>query len=174
MNSVKSFVIGMFIMLVIIKPQVLAGIAQGLSIAFSSPATPSLQRGGIVFEDSLNPNEQPLDPIQMRLLERVGELEGRLNQPPPAELVATTATPPSAPSIPSQHSAAKITAYQKALQEQEVLERFVKYSGDDPIVRERMGLSPVRITTIEEFDFEGDDIISVSKFEQLFNARFKK
>jgi hypothetical protein len=37
-----------------------------------------------------------------------------------------------------------------------------------------MGLPPVRITTIEEFDFEGDDTISVSKFEQLFNARFKK
>lgn len=171
MNGVKSFMIGMFIMLVIIKPQVLAGIAQGINIAFSQPTNPSYQRGAIVFEDSLSSNEQPLDPIQMRLLERIGELEGKLNQPlPNTDVVASTNVSPTQ----AQHSPAKVAAFQKALQEQEVLERFVKYSGNDPVVRSRMGLPPVRITTIEEFDFEGDDTISVSKFEQLFNARFKK
>lgn len=168
MKSMKYFFIGMFVMLVVIKPQVLAGIAQGLANAFNQPQYPyPVERGSVVLEDSLNPNERLMGPGDLQLLEKYNELSNRVNQPStqPGQVSTITST--------TTHSPAKVAAYQKALIEQEVLERFVNYSGDDPVVRDRLGLKPTRITTIEKFEFEGEDTYSASSFNKLFSSRFK-
>jgi len=163
-SHMRYFFIGMFVMLIVIKPQVLAGVAQGIANAFDQPRYPyPTERGNVVMEDSLNSNERVAGQGDMWLLEKYNELSKNVNQ----------ANSNTTSSQPSGHSLAKVAAFQKALNEQEILERFVNYTGDDPIVRKRLGLSPVRITTIEQFEYGGDDTYSVNSFNNLFNTRFK-
>ena len=164
MNHMRYFFIGMFVMLVVVKPQVLAGIAQGIANAFDQPRYPyPTERGNVVMEDSLNGNERVMGQGDMLLLEKYNELSNKVNQ----------ANNNTTSFHTSGHSPAKVAAFQKALTEQEILERFVNYTGEDPIVRKRMGLNPVRITTIDQFEYEGDDTYSVNSFNNLFNTRFK-
>lgn len=173
MKNTKYFFIGMFVMLVVMKPQVLAGIAQGLSNAFNQPQYPyPVERGRVIPQDSLDDNERLLGSNDLQLLEKYNELSTKLNQPTQPVHSNPSANHTTAP-IPVVHSPAKVAAFQKALVEQEVLERFVNYSGEDPVVRARLGLKPTRITTIEKFEFEGEDTYSASSFNKLFSSRFK-
>lgn len=172
----KYFFIGMFVMLIVMKPQVLAGIAQGLANAFNQPQYPyPVERGRVIPQDSLDDNERLLGAGDLQLLEKYNELSTKLNQPtqPVHSNPVVNHTVYTATTSPVVHSPAKVAAYQKALVEQEVLERFVNYSGDDPTVRARLGLNPIRITTIEKFEFEGEDTYNVGSFNKLFSTRFK-
>jgi hypothetical protein len=80
-NHMRYFFIGMFVMLVVVKPQVLAGIAQGIANAFDQPRYPyPTERGNVVMEDSLNGNERVVGPGDMLLLEKYNELSNKVNQ----------------------------------------------------------------------------------------------
>lgn len=153
--GVKYFVAGMLVLLVIVKPKILTGIANGIE---DQPIQPVA-----VSED--DPSFRKFEHI----ITRIEELIARTGST--TEVVQEQVLPPQ---NEVTHPSDKVAAFEAALAEQRQKELEVQYSGDDPIVRQRVGLNPKRLTTIEEFDYPGEEIVSIEKFDQAFKQNFSR
>lgn len=171
---------GMFLMLVLLRPQVLADIATSVSLAFQPPVERGNTQVASISDyghDTVLPGEEKLDWIQLRTLEaleRLSEGKSPARHRDDVDMSSTSYFPIERPlnSDPSAVSAKKRAAYERALMEQEILEKHVNYFGDDPIVRKRLNLPP-KLKSINDFDFEGEDEVTLNDFDRLFNSKFK-
>lgn len=172
---------GMLLMLVLLRPQVLADIATSVSLAFQPPVdkgSTQLSESGDYNHDTLLPGEERLDWIQLRTLEaleRLSEDKDPVRRKDEADMSSTSYFPTERPldnRSTTNISAKKRAAYERALIEQEILEKHVNYFGDDPIVRKRLNLPP-KIKSIEDFNYEGEDEVALNEFDRLFNSKFK-
>lgn len=177
---------GMFLMLVLLRPQVLADIATSVSMAFQPPNqnTPHQTSSNVSYgqngHDMLLPGEEKIDWIQLRMANAPDQLtqprepstSSNNKQYSNVEDRSTSYFPLERPLDNSGVSSKKQAAYERALLEQEILEKHVNYFGDDPVVRKRLNLPP-KIKSIDDFDYEGEDNVAVSEFDRLFNSKFK-
>lgn len=152
--GVKYFVAGMLVLLVIVKPKILTGIANGIE---DQP----IQTAAVSEDD---PSYRQFDHI----ISRIEELIARTGST--ADGIQERVLPPQ---TQEQHTPEKVAAFEAALAEQRQKELEVQYSGNDPIVRQRVGLGP-KLTTIEEFDYPGEEIVSIEKFDQAFKQNFSR
>jgi hypothetical protein len=162
-NIIKYFIGGMVIMALIMKPQILAGVANALAAATEQPTQnqmfhqyppnysqynqPPVRIETEVVKESIvdwDAREQ-IELIMNRMEALIAKVDGR-------PLHVSTTVPKA---IAKNHPADKVTAFEAALREQAILEKRAQYYGDDPIVRERMGLSPKRLVNIEDFEWDG-------------------
>lgn len=151
--GVKYFVAGMVVLLIVVKPGILIGIANGIDDRPSEPEVVDNQD-----------NFRQLD----HLLARFEELILRNQTTPDSNDGYITEKPLPPQSQAAVHSDEKVAAFNAALEAQRQKELEVQYSGNDPIVRQRVGLGP-KLTTIEEFDYPGEEIVSIEKFDKVFN-----
>lgn len=165
-NLIKYFIGGMVIMALIMKPQILAGVANALASASADPYrtqagqyypypvqnTPPVNNTPVrvetqVVKESIvdwDAREQ-IELIMNRVEALISKVDGRPMHVP--------TTVPKA--IAKNHHPDKVAAFEAALREQAILEKRAQYHGDDPIVRQRMGLSPKRLVNIEDFEWNG-------------------
>ena len=162
-NTIKYFIGGMVIMALIMKPQILAGVANALAAATEQP-----NQQQMIYQYPQGYNPYPQSPVRIEtevvkesivdwdareqielIMNRMEALIAKVNGQP--SYVPTTV--PKA--IAKNHPADKVTAFEAALREQAILEKRAQYYGDDPIVRERMGLNPKRLVNIEDFQWDG-------------------
>lgn len=161
-NIIKYFVGGMIIMALIMKPQILAGVANALASA-NATSYPQQQQ---VYHYPIQQSSQPArvetqvvresivdwdarEQIEL-IMNRVEALIAKVDGRP----VNVPTTVPKA--IAKNHHPDKVSAFEAALREQAILEKRAQYYGDDPIVRERMGLNPKRLVNIEDFQWNGE------------------
>lgn len=150
--GVKYFVGGMVVLLIIVKPGVLTGIANGISEQPVQPQVVQNEDNFRQFDHILSRFEE----LALRLSERPSEIEER-RLPPQNQ---------------TSHTPEKVAAFEAALEAQRQKELEVQYNGNDPIVRQRVGLGP-KLTTIEEFDYPGEEIVTIEKFDKVFNQQYK-
>lgn len=165
-NIIKYFIGGMVIMALIMKPQILAGVANALASASSDPyqrhqsqyypypvqntpptAFSQVRTETEVVKESIvdwDAREQ-IELIMNRMEALISKIDGR-------PMTVPTTVPKA---IAKNHHPNKVAAFEAALREQAILEKRAQYHGDDPIVRERMGLSPKRLVNIEDFEWNG-------------------
>jgi hypothetical protein len=162
-NTIKYFIGGMVIMALIMKPQILAGVANALAAATEQP-----NQQQMIYQYPQGYNQYPQSPVRIEtevvkesivdwdareqielIMNRMEALIAKVNGQP--SYVPTTVPKAIAKNYPTD----KVTAFEAALREQAILEKRAQYYGDDPIVRERMGLSPKRLVNIEDFQWDG-------------------
>jgi hypothetical protein len=157
MNSAGGIFVGMTIMVLLLKPHV----SDGVRNALPDPV-PTATASTAIFTNTNRPNDVPVVPVapvqpstntetnneqvsnrMLMLLEGIlDKLEKQNNVEPQAK----------GPNVELSNRLAV----------QEIQESVVRYNGEDPIVRNRMNLSP-RVSS---------ETVTVQEFDRQFNARF--
>ena len=150
-SSVKMLGVGMAVMLLVLKPEIGLAIVNGVSVGVQGIAE-SFQN-----ESDKEPEENILeknDATGLILDQLLQEFRSSRDKSPQIIIEEREVSLSS-----------KQQAYNRALEEQDVLEKKSIYHGDDPIVRRRLNLPP-KLPSFEQWNPTADI------FDKEFNAKF--
>jgi len=150
-SSVKMLGVGMAVMLLVLKPEIGLAIVNGVSVGVQGIAE-SFQK-----ESDKEPEENILeknDATALILDQLLQEFRSSRDKSPQIIIEEREVS-----------SSSKQQSYNRALEEQDVLEKKAIYHGDDPIVRRRLNLPP-KLPSFEQWNPTADN------FDKEFNAKF--
>ena len=150
-SSVKMLGVGMAVMLLVLKPEIGLAIVNGVSVGVQGIAE-SFQK-----ESDKEPEENILeknDATALILDQLLQEFRSSRDKSPQIIIEEREVSLSS-----------KQQSYNRALEEQDVLEKKAIYHGDDPIVRRRLNLPP-KLPSFEQWNPTADN------FDREFNAKF--
>ena len=148
-SPVKMMCVGMAVMLLVLKPEVGAAIANSFVIGAQNIAE-AFNNNETTEDNVLEKN----DATALILDQLLQEIRSSRDKSPQIIIEEREVSLSS-----------KQQAYGRALEEQDILERKAIYHGDDPIVRRRLNLPP-KLPSFEQWNPTADI------FDREFNAKF--
>lgn len=167
MSPIRVFAAGMFIALLLFKPtfatafvsslsNITSALFEGKSTSPDPSPNPQAAHESNEASDSFAAKQDFMFEVITKIIERLDKLD----------LVKPAPTAPATNEL--QPQLAKEVAYNRALDEQDLLEARAGYSGSDPIVRARLKLPP-KVPPFDLFMVNGE--MDTVQFDREFAAK---